>query len=101
MRPNALGYPMHYTHPEQIMAEIASLTPTFAGVSYRKLDQPGSIQWPCNDEAPEGTPTMDVGGCVRGKGRFFVTQYVASDEKADVASHSFAMSPRARCAGCR
>ncbi|ABM96663.1 formate dehydrogenase subunit alpha [Methylibium petroleiphilum] len=78
---NALGYPMDYTHPEQIMAEIAALTPTFSGVSYEKLDRLGSIQWPCNDEAPEGTPTMHIDRFVRGKGKFFITQYVASDEK--------------------
>ncbi|WP_353093177.1 formate dehydrogenase subunit alpha [Methylibium sp.] len=78
---NALGYPMDYTHPEQIMAEIAALTPTFAGVSYEKIDRLGSVQWPCNDAAPEGTPTMHIGGFVRGKGKFFITQYVATDEK--------------------
>ncbi len=78
---NALGYPMDYTHPEQVMAEIAALTPTFSGVSYAKLDRLGSIQWPCNDEAPEGTPTMHIDRFVRGKGKFFITQYVASDEK--------------------
>jgi formate dehydrogenase major subunit len=78
---NALGYPMHYTHPEQIMAEIASLTPTFSGVSYEKIDKLGSIQWPCNDDAPEGTPTMHIDKFVRGKGKFIITQYVASDEK--------------------
>ena len=78
---NALGYPMHYTHPEQIMAEIAALTPTFHGVSYEKIDRLGSVQWPCNDEAPEGTPTMHIGEFVRGKGRFMITQYVATDEK--------------------
>ncbi|MGH8206098.1 MAG: formate dehydrogenase subunit alpha, partial [Steroidobacteraceae bacterium] len=54
---NALGYPMNYTHPSQIMDEIARLTPTFAGVTYEKIDRLGSIQWPCNDAAPEGTPT--------------------------------------------
>ncbi|WP_428416232.1 formate dehydrogenase subunit alpha [Methylibium sp.] len=78
---NALGYPMDYTHPEQIMAEIAALTPTFSGVSYEKIDRLGSVQWPCNDAAPEGTPTMHIGGFVRGKGKFFITQYVATDEK--------------------
>ena len=78
---NALGYPMHYTHPEQIMAEIAALTPTFRGVSYQKIDELGSIQWPCNDAAPDGTPTMHIDAFVRGKGRFIITQYVASDEK--------------------
>jgi len=78
---NALGYPMHYTHPEQIMAEIAELTPTFTGVSYQRIDELGSIQWPCNAAAPEGTPTMHIDTFVRGKGKFIITQYVASDEK--------------------
>ena len=78
---NRLGYPMAYRHPSEIMDEIAALTPTFAGVSYRRLDELGSIQWPCNDEAPEGTPTMHVDQFVRGKGRFIITQYVATDEK--------------------
>ena len=77
----ALGYPMDYASPEQIMAEIAALTPTFHGVSYKRLDELGSIQWPCNEAAPEGTPTMHIDSFVRGKGRFIVTQYVATDEK--------------------
>jgi len=78
---NALGYPMHYDHPSQIMDEIARLTPTFTGVSFDKLDRLGSLQWPCNDETPEGTPTMHVDSFVRGKGRFLITQYVPTDEK--------------------
>ena len=79
---NALGYPMHYRHPSEIMDEIARLTPTFAGFSYEKLDRLGSIQWPCNDQAPEGTPTMHVGEFVRGKGKFFVTEFVPTSERA-------------------
>ncbi|MEP7313106.1 MAG: formate dehydrogenase subunit alpha [Pseudomonadota bacterium] len=79
----ALGYPMDYTHPSQIMDEIARLTPTFKGVSYEKLDQEGSIQWPCNDEHPVGTPIMHVGEFVRGKGRFYVTEYVATQERVN------------------
>jgi len=78
---NALGYKMHYAHPSGIMDEIARLTPTFSGVSYAKLDRDGSLQWPCNDFAPEGTPTMHVGEFVRGKGRFLITQYVPTSEK--------------------
>jgi formate dehydrogenase major subunit len=81
MLSNALGYPMNYKHPEEIMNEIAALTPTFRGVSYKKIDQLTSIQWPCNDEAPEGTPTMHINGMVRGKGKFIITKYVATDEK--------------------
>ncbi len=79
---NALGYPMDYAHPSEIMDEIARLTPTFAGVSYDKLERLGSLQWPCNDDAPEGTPTMHIDAFVRGKGRFMLTQYVPSDERS-------------------
>jgi formate dehydrogenase major subunit len=79
---NALGYPMDYAHPAEIMAEIARLTPSFAGVDYEKLDRLGSVQWPCNEKTGEaGTPIMHVDGFVRGKGRFLITQYVATDEK--------------------
>lgn len=78
---NALGYPMDYKHASEIMDEVASLTPTFKGVSFKKLDELGSIQWPCNDEQPLGTPTMHIDEFVRGKGKFFVTEYVATSEK--------------------
>jgi len=78
---NALGYPMNYRHPSEIMDEIARLTPTFSGVSYERLDELGSIQWPCNADAPEGTPTMHIDQFVRGKGRFIITKYVPTTEK--------------------
>ncbi|HTV44616.1 MAG TPA: formate dehydrogenase subunit alpha [Stellaceae bacterium] len=78
---NAIGYPMVYNHPSEIMDEIARLTPTFAGVSFKLLDEVGSVQWPCNENAPLGTPVMHVNGFVRGKGKFLVTEYVATDEK--------------------
>jgi len=79
---NALGYPMNYKHPSQIMDEIAALTPTFHGVSFEKIDRLGSVQWPCNENTEEaGTPIMHVGKFVRGKGRFLITQYIATPEK--------------------
>ena len=78
---NALGYPMNYKHPSEIMEEIARLTPTFAGVTYEKLDRLGSVQWPCNDAAPEGTPVMHADGFVRGKGQFMVTEYIPTEER--------------------
>ncbi|PLL14498.1 formate dehydrogenase subunit alpha [Tabrizicola sp. TH137] len=77
----AMGADWHYTHPSQIMDEIAMLTPSFAGVSYERLEELGSVQWPCNEKAPEGTPLMHIDGFVRGKGKFIVTEYVATDEK--------------------
>ena len=81
MLANALGAGWTYTHPSQIMDEIAITTPSFAGVSYEKLETMGSVQWPCNDAAPEGTPLMHIDGFVRGKGRFINTEYVATDER--------------------
>ena len=81
MLSNALGYPMSYKHPKEIMAEIAALTPSFSGVSYELIEKLGSVQWPCNAAAPNGTPTMHIDHFVRGKGKFIITQYVASDEK--------------------
>ena len=78
---NALGYPMNYRNASEIMDEIARLTPTFAGMSFEKIERLGSIQWPCNDEHPEGTPTMHVGQFVRGKGKFWTTEYVPTSEK--------------------
>jgi formate dehydrogenase major subunit len=77
----AMGMDMRYRHPSEIMGEIAAMTPTFAGVSYPRLDELGSIQWPCNVDSPEGTPVMHVDHFVRGKGRFIVTEYVATEER--------------------
>jgi formate dehydrogenase major subunit len=78
----AMGYDMHYDNAAQIMDEIAAVTPTFAGVSFAKLDAVGSVQWPCNDNAPEGTPIMHVEKFVRGEGQFITTPYVPTDEKS-------------------
>ncbi|MEJ2530749.1 MAG: formate dehydrogenase subunit alpha [Halioglobus sp.] len=80
---NALGCPMDYPDPGAIMDEIARLTPSFHGVSYARLDALGSIQWPCDDAAPEGTPILHVDTFARGRGRFEITEYVATDERAN------------------
>ena len=78
----AEGRPLwHYTHPAQIMEEIAATTPGFANVDYAMLEEKGSVQWPCNDANPEGSPIMHVDGFVRGKGRFIVTEYIATEER--------------------
>jgi formate dehydrogenase major subunit len=81
MLSRALGYDMDYANPSEIMDEIARLTPTFHGVSYALIDRLGSVQWPCNEQAPEGTPTMHIDEFVRGKGKFVITQFVATREK--------------------
>ncbi|WP_020184610.1 formate dehydrogenase subunit alpha [Methylopila sp. 73B] len=77
----AMGYEMDYSHPSEIMDEIAASTPSFAGVSFAALEEKGSVQWPCNEEAPDGTPIMHIGHFVRGKGNFVITEYVGTDEK--------------------
>jgi formate dehydrogenase major subunit len=77
----ALGYPMDYKHPSEIMDEIARLTPTFKGVSFKRIKELGSVQWPCNDAAPEGTPIMHIGKFVRGKGKFVITAFVPTEER--------------------
>ncbi len=78
----ALGYEMAYSHPSEIMDEIARLTPTFKGVSYDKIDRLGSVQWPCTDAMPAGTPIMHERGFVRGKGYFALTEFVATEERS-------------------
>ena len=82
----ALGYPMNYSHPSEIMDEIAQLTPSFNGVSYEKLDELGSIQWPCNDANPLGTPTMHIENFPIGKGQFAITHFVPTEEQT---THKF------------
>jgi formate dehydrogenase major subunit len=79
----AMGYPMSWPSAAAIMDEIAQVTPTFAGVSFEKLDRVGSLQWPCNEAAPEGTPIMHIGKFVRGKGRFMLTEYVPTPERTN------------------
>ncbi|MXP26218.1 formate dehydrogenase subunit alpha [Altererythrobacter indicus] len=78
---NALGLGWSYTHPSEILDEIARLTPSFAGVSWDRLEREDSLQWPVNEEFPDGAPVMHVDGFVRGKGKFVVTDYVPTDEK--------------------
>jgi formate dehydrogenase major subunit len=65
------------------MDEIAQLTPSFHGVSYDKLEALGSIQWPCNEQHPEGTPIMHQVDFPIGKGNFSITPYLASEERAN------------------
>jgi formate dehydrogenase major subunit len=80
---NAMGYAMDYASSAAIMDEIAALTPTFANVSFDFLDRVGSVQWPCNEAAPMGTPVMHIDRFVRGKGLFVETDYVPTEERSN------------------
>jgi len=81
MLANAMGSGWTYTHPSQVMDEIAATTSGFANVNYEMLETRGSVQWPCNDDKPDGSPIMHIDGFARGKGQFIITEYVATDEK--------------------
>ncbi|MEM5476104.1 formate dehydrogenase subunit alpha [Pacificibacter sp. AS14] len=81
MLANAMGAGWTYTHPSEIMDEIAATTPSFSDVTYQLLEDKGSVQWPCNEEHPDGMPLMHVDGFVRGKGRLMITEYIATDER--------------------
>jgi len=69
--------------PGDRLDEIAATTPTFAGVSFARLDAEGSMQWPVTQAAPHGTPTMHVGSFVRGLGQLTETVYVPTTERAN------------------
>ena len=75
------GMAWNYTHPSEIMDEIAADDAELRRRLLRLLDREGSVQWPCNEKAPLGTPIMHIDGFVRGKGKFIRTEYVATDEK--------------------
>ncbi|SFV27711.1 formate dehydrogenase alpha subunit [Hyphomicrobium facile] len=79
----AMGHPMRYNNAAEIMDEIARLTPTFEGVSFDRIDELGSIQWPCNEEHPTGTPVMHTEEFTRGKGRFMLTGFVPTAERSN------------------
>jgi formate dehydrogenase major subunit len=80
---NALGYEMNFNSEAEIMDEIAAMTPTFTGVSFDFLDRNGSVQWPCDESAPMGTPIMHIDQFVRGKGLFVETDYVPTEERTN------------------
>ena len=77
-----LGYPMRYESPKEIMDEIASLTPSYGGISYDRLDGPG-LQWPCPSADHPGTGYLHKGQFTRGKGKFHHTPFVPPPEVPD------------------
>ncbi len=82
---NALGYPVHYDDASQILDEIARLSPAYRGMSFALLDRLGSAQWPCDEQAPEGTEVLHTERFPRanGRGTFMLTEYVATRERTN------------------
>ncbi|MCG9479580.1 MAG: formate dehydrogenase subunit alpha [Actinomycetia bacterium] len=78
----ALGYPMEYSHPSQIMEEIASLTPIYGGISFSRLDE-GSLQWPCRQQEDAGTSILHTNGFSKGKGSFIPVKHLPPAEVPD------------------
>ncbi len=91
---NKLGVPMAYTHPGEIMDEIAATTPSFAGVSYAKLDAAGSVQWPCN-EAASGRLAGDAYRRVRARARAFRHHRIRRHRREDRSALPAAADHRA------
>lgn len=80
---NRMGYPQPYLRADEIMDEIASLTPSFGGISHKRLDAGESLQWPCPDKNHPGTPILHVGKFTRGLGLLRPIPYRASQELPD------------------
>jgi predicted molibdopterin-dependent oxidoreductase YjgC len=76
------GKGFDFNHPSEIMDEIAKLTPSYGGISYRRLEN-GGLQWPCPDKAHSGTPILHTEQFTRGKGKFMPLDYRPSLESPD------------------
>ncbi|BBO16266.1 formate dehydrogenase subunit alpha [Candidatus Brocadia pituitae] len=79
---SAMGYPMHYNNPGEIMDELARLTPEFAGIDFKRLEGDGLV-WPVWDKKHPGTPILHKDTFTRGKGRFNDLLYTPSEELPD------------------
>lgn len=84
---NRMGYPQPELTPAQIMDEIASVTPSFGGISHERLDSAAvggrGLQWPCLDASHPGTPIMHVGKFSKGEGTYSIAHYRPSAELPD------------------
>jgi len=78
-----LGYDMGDVSAPVVMEEIASLTPSYAGINYRRLEELGELRWPCPSPDHPGTPILHVDKFTRGKGRFSPVEYKPPAEEPD------------------
>ena len=77
-----MGYPMHYPNARSVMEEIRSVTPSYAGISYDRIENE-VVAWPCPTDDHQGTPVLHVGRFTRGKGMFFPIDYEPPAENPD------------------
>ena len=80
---NAMGYPQKRMTSAEIMDEVASVTPSFTGISHARLDAGETLQWPCREKNGPGTPIMHVGHPARGKALLYAVDYKESQELPD------------------
>ena len=80
-----MGYPMSYKSAEEIFEEIRSLTPSYAGITYKRLDKEAGIQWPCPNTEHPGTRFLHRDRFTRGKGLFHAIEYIPPHESPDAS----------------
>lgn len=77
------SHALNWTSSEEVFDEMASLTPSYQGMNYKKLAQNYGLQWPCNDEAPDGTSVLHQDTFPIGRARLTPVHYVPIAESAD------------------
>jgi formate dehydrogenase major subunit/formate dehydrogenase alpha subunit len=77
-----MGYEMNYPDSEAIFKELASVTPSYAGISYDRIEEVG-IHWPCPTADHPGTPILHGQQFTRGKGLFHAIEWIPPDEQVD------------------
>jgi len=80
---NRWGYPMDYASPEAIFEEIRQVTPSYAGITYARLEAEGGLQWPCPSTDHSGTMYLHKDKFARGKGQFFAIDHREPAELPD------------------
>jgi len=104
-----MGHNWSYGSAEEVFEEIRSLTPSYAGISYERIDREG-LQWPCPDDGHPGTKYLHREGFTRGKGLFHAVEYIPPHELPDddyplilttgrVLYHHHTASMTGRCEG--
>lgn len=78
-----LGYHKVYQHPEEILEELASVTPQYGGITYQRIEQTGGLQWPCPNTDHPGTPYLHKETIARGKGLFVAVEHEDAKELPD------------------
>lgn len=79
---NKMGYPMQYNSAEEVFEEIRHLTPSYAGMTYSRLENQG-LQWPCPADDHPGTAYLHRGRFSRGLGKFHSVEFKPPAETPD------------------